>query len=68
MLKSLAAGESEYQIADRFNGDKQLVRMWKCFLIHNRWIEKKSAGGWQITSRGVEAMNKHRAEKISIQV
>ncbi len=67
VLKFLCEGENETQIADRFNGDLQLVRMWKCFLTHNRWMEKdiesKRTGileeHWRATAKGTIFLNRY---------
>ena len=68
LLKCLTGGESESQIAERFGGDRQLIKMWKCFLIHNHWIEEKNEGVWQVTSNGAEALKKHRPQMHSVSV
>ncbi|HEV8404921.1 MAG TPA: hypothetical protein VGQ13_03340 [Nitrososphaera sp.] len=44
-------GLPERGIIDLFQGDRQLVEIWKAFLIHNRWMEHPD-GKWIITDKG----------------
>jgi hypothetical protein len=51
-------GLSGSEIIDLFQGDKQLVEIWKAFLIHNRWMEHPD-GKWIITDKGKEWIMKY---------
>jgi hypothetical protein len=49
----LCRGETEDQITERFNGDKQLVDMWVSFARHNHWIEyDTNKARWSKTLKG----------------
>jgi hypothetical protein len=53
-LKCLEKGQSEHEIVETFEGDKQLVALWINFLEHNHWMEKPDGydGHWNITDKG----------------
>ena len=58
ILKCLARGDSQEQIASRFPEDGELVGLWVSFLRSNHWMEK-SDGTWSITQKGQEWIAKY---------
>ena len=48
----------DIDITELFQGDKQLVDIWKYFLTHNDWIED-SDGKSIVTDTGKEMIRKH---------
>lgn len=68
VLGSLEQGKGSHEIADNFDGDKQLVEIWTNFLIHNHWIEKieVDAGGarYLVTDKGRDWL--HRIEGLEL--
>ena len=53
ILKCFCEGKEEAEIIRFFDGDRQVVEMWRCFLIHNQWMEKPD-GKWIATRKGEE--------------
>jgi hypothetical protein len=51
-------GMDDIDITELFQGDKQLVDIWKYFLTHNDWIED-SDGKSIVTDTGKEMIRKH---------
>lgn len=51
ILESLASGETIPEIASRFNGDVELVKMWVSFLKHNHWMQVDKFGNIVATER-----------------
>jgi hypothetical protein len=52
VLQCLASGMSQEQIALKFPGDGELVRLWVSFLRGNHRLTKGKDGRWSITSKG----------------
>ena len=40
VLECLEKGQSQQEIVDKFEGDKQLVDLWIAFLNGNGWMDK----------------------------
>jgi hypothetical protein len=51
VMGCLARGHSDEEITRKFEGDEQLVDIWKSFLKHNQWMTE-SIEGWSITPKG----------------
>jgi hypothetical protein len=51
ILESLARGETISEIAFKFNGDAELVKMWGSFLKHNHWMHVDNLGNIVVTGR-----------------
>ena len=58
VLKCMEDGMKESENVELFQGDKQLVDIWKNFLIHNEWINQADSK-WEVTDKGKEAMGKY---------
>ena len=56
VLDCLQNGLDENEIASKFEGDRQLVKMWISFLRHNHWMERPD-GKWTATAKGREWTN-----------
>lgn len=52
-------GMTDSDIIDLFKGDKQLVEIWKSFMIHNHWMEKPD-GKWIVTTKGEDWIEKYK--------
>jgi len=51
---------TEEQITELFEGDKQLVSIWREFLLDNRWvIPDVTNGRWIITDKGKDAITQY---------
>jgi hypothetical protein len=59
ILKCLQHGVTEDEIVQIFDGDKQLVRMWMCFLSHNHWGKQLSLYDWIATEKGQKAIERY---------
>lgn len=57
MLKCFEEGKDEKDIIDLFEGDKQLVGIWRAFLIHNDWMSHPD-GKWLVNDKGKEWIRK----------
>lgn len=57
VMGCLARGHSDEEITRTFEGDEQLVEMWKSFLKHNQWMTE-SIEGWSITTKGTMWSNR----------
>jgi hypothetical protein len=51
-------GIDESEIVELFQGDKQLVDIWKSFLIHIKWINQPDSK-FEVTDKGKEVMRKY---------
>jgi hypothetical protein len=51
ILESLARGETIKEIASRFDGDDELVKMWVSFLKHNHWMHVDNLGNIVVTEK-----------------
>lgn len=58
VLDCLEQGHDEQEIANKFDGDTQLVKMWMSFLRHNKWIEQPD-GRWISTKKGREWVSRY---------
>ena len=58
VLKCMHDGITESEIVDLFHGDKQLVEIWKGFLIHNHRMAQPD-GKWIVTAKGEEWIGKY---------
>ena len=44
VLSCMQNGMSESEIAELFEGDRQLVKLWRSFIIHNKWVNQSPNG------------------------
>ena len=52
ILDCLCDGDTEDQIAAKFSGDDQLVKMWFSFMKHNHWLSYDEFNNkWLMTQR-----------------
>ena len=58
MLKCFEEGKDESDIIQLFQGDEQLVEIWKNFIIHNHWMNERD-GKWEATPKGLEWTRKY---------
>jgi hypothetical protein len=59
ILECLQQGLTENQIIQLFDGDRQLVRMWLCFILHNHWANQQSIHDWLPTEKGQLAIERY---------
>ena len=53
VAESLCIRFTPAEIAEQFNGDKQLVDMWVSFVRHNHWVKYDSrTNRWAMTAKG----------------
>ena len=58
ILKCLAKGDSQKEIASRFPEDGELVALWVSFLRNNQWAQKLD-GKFSITAKGQAWIDKY---------
>lgn len=58
ILESLAGGETIPEIASKFSGDTELVKMWASFLKHNHWMQKDNSGNIVMTEKASAYLHK----------
>ena len=57
VLHCMHEGMSDPEIVELFKGDKQLVDIWKSFILHNHWMQQVD-GKVELTDKGKEWMGK----------
>ena len=53
---------TEEEVIEKFDGDTQIVEIWKSFLIHNGWMNHPD-GKWEVTPKGKGWIQKKVGEK-----
>ena len=48
---------TESEIIEQFGGDKQIMEIWRSFLVHNKWVEHPNEK-WEVTLKGREWIEK----------
>jgi hypothetical protein len=64
ILESLARGETIPEIASRFNGDVELVKMWTSFLKHNHWMHVDNLGNIVVTEKASAYLQRRNLELL----
>jgi hypothetical protein len=63
ILRSVSEGKNENQIADRFNGDAELVRIWVDALKRIHYLVKNYFDELIITPDGVDHLQKFNSHR-----
>jgi hypothetical protein len=58
-------GDTE-EIAKDFEGDEQLIKIWRSFLLHNHWIEHDELGKFMMTEKGRQWARRLRLEETAV--
>lgn len=64
ILESLVRGETIPEIASKFNGDIELVKMWASFLKHNHWMQVDNSGNIVVTEKASAYL--HRRDLLGL--
>lgn len=58
ILMCFDKGMHQKDIVKLFDGDRQLVELWKFFLTHNGWMER-TGKGWKATIKGAARIHEN---------
>jgi len=64
ILESLTDGKTVHEIALKFNGDTELVRMWMSCLKHNHWMEVDRFGNIIVTEKGSAHLHRRDLDRM----